>query len=59
MTLKDILDVEYEIVRFQKKLQAAKLRIASDEYAIRGCKETGAVKRGALDLKNELTKITR
>lgn len=59
MTLEDILDVEYEIVRFQKKLAAAKNRIAEDYYALRGCKETGALKRGALDLKLELTKITR
>ncbi len=60
MTLEDILDVEFEIVRFQKKMAAAKKRIAEEgEYTLRGCKETGALKRGALDLKNELTKITR
>lgn len=59
MTLEDILDVEYEIVRFQKRLAAAKKRIAEDEWALRGCKETASLKRGAMDLKNELTKITR
>ena len=59
MTLEDILDVEYEVIRFQKKLAATKKRIAEDEWALRGCKETGALKRGALDLKVELTKITQ
>lgn len=59
MTLEDILDVEYEVVRFQKKLAAAKKRIAEDDRALYGSKETGAVKRAALDLKIELTKITR
>lgn len=59
MTLEDILDVEYEVVRFQKKLVAAKKRVAEDEYALRGCKETATLKRAALDLKIELTKITQ
>ena len=59
MTLEDIIDVEFEIVRFSKKLAAAKKRVAEDDRALYGSKETGAVKRAAMDLKNELTKITR
>lgn len=59
MTLEDILDVEYEIARFQKRIKLAKLKIAEDNRALYGCKETGALKRGALDLKLELTKLTK
>jgi len=59
MTLEDILDVEYEMKRFEKRLKLAKTKIAEDDYALRGCKETASLKRGAMDLKNELTKITR
>ena len=59
MTLENINDVEKELIRFNKRLKVAKLRIESDKYAlICGCKETGALKRSALDLKMELTKIT-
>lgn len=51
-------EVENEAKRFLKKLQNAKVRIKDDNRAVYGCKETGAVKRAALDLKNELTRIT-
>lgn len=59
MTLEDILDVEYELKRFEKRLKIAKTKIAEDCYALRGCKETASLKRSAMDLKFELTKITR
>jgi len=60
MTLEDILDVEFEIKRFEKRLKLLKQRIEVDgDWILRGCKETGAIKRGALDLKLELTKLTQ
>lgn len=60
MTLEEILEVEYETIRFQKRIAAVKLRVQEEgEYALRGCNETGALKRAALDLKLELTKLTK
>jgi hypothetical protein len=59
MELKDLEDTKKELVRFKTRLDNAIKRIKEDEYALCGCKETGAVKRAALDLKMELTKITR
>jgi len=60
MTYEDLITVEEETKRFLKKLDAAKTRIENDCYALMsGTKETGAVKRDALDLKMELTKITQ
>ena len=60
MTLETINIVEQEVYRFMNRLDAAKARITSgDYYPCSGCKETGALKRSALDLKNELTKITQ
>lgn len=59
MELKDLEDTKKELVRFKIRLDAAIKRVKEDEYALYGCKETGAVKRAALDLKMELTKITR
>jgi len=60
MTYEDLITVEEETKRFLKKLDAAKTRIKDDRFAlISGTKETGAVKRAALDLKMELTKITK
>jgi len=59
MTYENLITVEEEAERFLKKLDAAKTRIMEDHFAlISGSKETGAVKRAALDLKMELTKIT-
>lgn len=57
MQLETLQSVKDETYRFLKKLNDAidKLTIETD---INGCKETGAVKRAAADLKNELTKIT-
>lgn len=60
MTYENLITVEAEIERFLEKLDAAKTRIKEDRFAlISGSKETGAVKRAALDLKMELTKITK
>lgn len=60
MTLETITIVEQEVHRFMKRLDDAKVRISSgDYYRYSGSKETGALKRSALDLKNELTKITQ
>lgn len=60
MTLESLNEVKTELARFQKKLAAAIARMKSDDMVrYTGCKETGAVKRAALDLKGELTKITR
>ena len=59
MNLEDIISVEYELIRFNKRIQEAKKRFESDKYAYAGCKESGALKRGAMDLKNDLTKLTR
>ena len=59
MELETLNQIELEIKRFNTRLKAAKERLKVDSYAKYGCKETGAVKRAALDLKNELTKITR
>ena len=56
MTIETINEVEREIERFKKRLAAAKERIGGDNYwRYSGSKETAALKRGAMDLKNELT----
>lgn len=54
-----LIEISEEVERFQKKLDAALERIRTNKFAKYGCKETGAVRRAALDLKNELTKITQ
>ncbi len=60
MTLDDIISVEYEMIRFQKRIADTKKRIEEEGmYLLSGCRETGALKRGAMDLKNELTKLTK
>lgn len=59
MELNTITEIEKELTRFKLRLDATKKRLKEDSYAQFGCKETGALKRAALDLKNELTKITR
>lgn len=60
MTIETIQEIEIELARFQKRLSEAKKRIQEDNYSrYSGCKETAALKRAALDLKNELTKITK
>lgn len=59
MTLQAIEEVEAELIRFEKRLKAVKERAKKDPYYLRGCKETAALKRSALDLKNELTKLNQ
>ncbi len=59
MDIKDILAVEKEVERFVEKLKAAKDKQRTDPHFFYGCKESGALKRSALDLKVELTRITR
>jgi len=58
MNIENIRNVEKELKRFNKRLQAAKIRLQKDNdiLYITGCKETGALKRASLDLKIELTK---
>lgn len=58
LTTELLTEVENETKRFLKKLNEAKKRIKEDKYASNGCKETGAVRRASIDLKNELTKIS-
>lgn len=64
MSLALLDEVEVELKRFQDKLCAARTRIISETAAdgrlwTVNTKETGAVRRAALDLKNELTRITQ
>lgn len=60
MDLETLNEIQQEVERFKKRLMAAKKRIKEDSYAtICGSKETGAVRRAALDLKMELTRITK
>lgn len=59
--LKTLNEVELELQRFKKKLAAAQKRVKEetrDGEFYMSTKEVGAVKRAALDLKLELTKIT-
>ena len=59
MTLEDLIQVKAEVKRFNKRLDLAIARFKTDEYAKWGCKESGAVKRSAMDLKMELHNITK
>jgi len=60
MELIDLLNVKEELARFNRRLLAAIKKVKEDYLVlISGCKETGAVKRAAIDLKNELTNITK
>jgi len=64
MTIENVNEVETEVKRLQKRIDAIKKRYSnkvdylSGDDIFRGCKETGALKRAALDLKMELTKLT-
>lgn len=59
MTIENIKEVELELKRFQKRLEAVQRRAKEDTYTFMGCSETGALRRAAADLKVELTKLTR
>ena len=58
MSIKLLNEVEQETKRFLVKIKQCKERLKNDSRGHYGCKETGAVKRASLDLKNELTRIT-
>jgi len=59
MDLNTILEIKKELHRFNIRLKAVEDRWKKDPYYEYRCKENGALKRAALDLKQELTKITR
>lgn len=55
-------EVEAECRRFLTRIDAAKKRVKDDEltgYYYAGSKQMAALKRSALDLKNELSRITK
>lgn len=52
-------DVQAELNRFQTKLIEYRKRAENDKWAQRGCKQSASLRRSALDLKQELTKITQ
>jgi hypothetical protein len=59
MDIKTLNEIESEVKRFIKRLNAARDRIKNERYCSMGCKETGAVRRAALDLKIELNKLSK
>lgn len=60
MKVEDLDASIQEAQRFIKRAKDAKKRMnSSDFHEFVGSKETGAVKRAALDLKMELTNITK
>lgn len=60
MTIATLDEIENELERFQQRLKDAKKRIQGRNYhPSSGSKETAALKRSALDLKNELTKLNK
>lgn len=58
MDLQTLINVQSELTRFEKKLSEAIKAVKADSLAFYGSRATGAVKRAAMDLKNELHKIT-
>lgn len=62
MDIKTLNEIESEVKRFMRRLSAAKKRLEFDKDLgnyCSGTKETGAVRRAALDLKLELNKISK
>lgn len=59
MDLNTILEIKKELHRFNIRLKAVEDRWKKDPYCKHRCKENGALKRAALDLKQELNKIIR
>lgn len=59
MQISTLIEIKAEMKRFEIRLNAAISRLKEvDGHNYSGTKETGAVRRAALDLKNELTRIT-
>lgn len=59
--LKTLKEVEVETERFLKKLREAidsEPKVADYRYSYGGSKKWASVKRAALDMKNELSRIT-
>jgi uncharacterized protein YdcH (DUF465 family) len=56
MEISNLKKLKAELKRFETRLNEAIVRLEKDEYAQYGCKETGALKRSSIDLKNEMTK---
>lgn len=56
MEAEKLIKLKAELKRFENRLNEAITRLKADNYASYGCKETGALRRGSIDLKNELTK---
>jgi hypothetical protein len=56
-----LLEVQQELKRFTKKLETAikNDNLKNEDWSGRSNKAFASVKRSALDLKDELTKITR
>lgn len=61
MELKQLQEIESEVKRFMKRVDACKQKIIKDGSmgGIGQCLENGAVKRAAIDLKNELSKLNK
>lgn len=72
MTLENILKIEKELERFTERLNSAKQRALDTpgwksclddaiigKHEISGTKQSGALKRAALDLKMELTNLNK
>ena len=60
MTETDLQVCIYEAERFLEKAKKAKKRMQSKDFHLfNGSKETGAVKRAALDLKMELSELNK
>jgi len=57
MKEENIKELKAELKRFNERLKAVEDRAKEDKYAFHGCRETGALKRAALDLKLVLTKV--
>lgn len=56
MEIKNLIILKLELKRFETRLNEAIKRLSEDNHACYGCKQTGALRRDSIDLKNELTK---
>lgn len=55
MEIANLIKLKAELKRFESRLNNAIVRLNQDSCAKYGCKETGALKRRGIDLKNEIT----